>query len=61
MSDKDLYGLVARHPIWNSEDSPYVFGDEPPTPARHDPEGRDVVIIDGKAMTYRHHRTQTGT
>ena len=38
--------------------SPYVFGDEPPTPTRHDPEGRDLVIIDGAAMTYRHHRVR---
>ena len=39
-------------------DSPYVFGAAPPTPARHDPEGRDLVIIDGTAMTYRHHRVR---
>jgi len=39
-------------------DTPYVFGDEPPQPPSHDPEGRDVVIIDGEAMTYRsYHRT----
>jgi hypothetical protein len=38
--------------------SPYVFGDEPPTPTRHDPEGRDLVISDGAAMTYRQHRVQ---
>ncbi|WP_281284915.1 hypothetical protein [Halonotius terrestris] len=39
-------------------DSPYVFGHAPPAKARHDPEGRDLVIIDGKSMTYRHHRAQ---
>lgn len=40
-------------------DSPYVFGDESPQQTSHDPEGRDVVIIDGQAMTYRsYHRTR---
>jgi len=40
-------------------DAPYVFGDESPQPPSHDPEGRDVVIIDGQAMTYRsYHRTR---
>ncbi|ATW89644.1 hypothetical protein halTADL_2940 [Halohasta litchfieldiae] len=40
-------------------DSPYVFGDEPPREASPDPEGRDVVIIDGQAMTYRsYYRTR---
>ncbi len=39
--------------------TPYVFGDEPPRPASHDPEGRDVVIVEGQAMTYRsYHRTR---
>lgn len=38
--------------------SPYIFGEEPPTPTRHDPKGRDLVIIDGTAMTYRQHRSQ---
>ena len=38
-------------------DSPYVFRD--PDEQRHepatepDPEGTDVVIVDGRAMTYR--------
>ena len=40
-------------------DSPYVFGDESPQQISHDPEGRDVVIIDDQAMTYRsYHRTR---
>jgi hypothetical protein len=38
--------------------SPYVVGVEPPAPTRHDPEGRDLVVIDGTAMTYRHHRSR---
>jgi hypothetical protein len=42
-----------------SRDSPYVFGDEPPEQPSHDPEGRDIVIIDGTAMTYRsYHRSE---
>jgi len=40
-------------------DSPYDFGVESPPQTSHDPEGRDVVIIDGQAMTYRsYHRTR---
>ncbi len=40
-------------------DTPYVFGDESPRAASHDPEGRDVVIVEGQAMTYRsYHRTR---
>lgn len=37
-------------------DSPYVFRDEPSEPATPDPEGRDVVIVDGRAMSYRRYR-----
>ncbi|MFW6320961.1 MAG: hypothetical protein ACOC0Z_03865 [Halohasta sp.] len=40
-------------------DSPYDFGVESPRRTTHDPEGRDVVIIDGEAMTYRsYHRSR---
>jgi len=40
-------------------DTPYVFGDEPPRQRSHDPEGRDIVIVEGQAMTYRsYHRTR---
>lgn len=34
-------------------DSPYVFRDEPDETPEYDDEGRDVVIVDGRAMTYR--------
>ncbi|WP_161631404.1 hypothetical protein [Candidatus Halobonum tyrrellensis] len=41
-------------------DTPYVFRDEQPdgnaVDADPDPEGGDVVIIDGRAMTYRRYR-----
>jgi hypothetical protein len=37
-------------------DSPYVFRDEPSEPESPDPEGRDVVIVDGRAMSYRRYR-----
>jgi hypothetical protein len=37
-------------------DSPYVFRDEPSEPPSPDPEGRDVVIVDGRAMSYRRYR-----
>lgn len=33
--------------------SPYVYRDEPTDEPAHDDEGRDVVIVDGRAMTYR--------
>lgn len=41
------------HSGMEPRDSPYVFREEPPEPMEHDPEGRDVVIVDGQAMTYR--------
>ncbi|MFC6724072.1 hypothetical protein ACFQE1_06725 [Halobium palmae] len=34
----------------------YVFRDEVDPEPTHDPEGRDVVIADGEAMTYRRYR-----
>lgn len=37
-------------------DSPYVFRDENERPARYDPEEREVVIVDGTAMSYRVYR-----
>jgi hypothetical protein len=39
-----------------THDRPYVFRDERATPARHDPEGRDLVIVDGRTMSYRYYR-----
>jgi hypothetical protein len=51
-------------PEWVMEerDSPYVYRDDPaPDPDRDpDPEGRDVVIVDGEAMSYRVYRGVTG-
>jgi hypothetical protein len=39
-----------------SPNSPYVFREEhEPTPS-HDPEEREVVIVDGRAMSYRMYR-----
>lgn len=40
----------------DERNSPYVFRDEPEAPASHDPEEREVVIVDGKAMSYRAYR-----
>lgn len=39
-------------------DTPYVFRDEQAgeDDAEPDPEGADVVISDGRAMTYRRYR-----
>jgi len=37
-------------------DSPYVFRDEVASTPNHDPRERDVVIVDGQAMSYRVHR-----
>ncbi|WP_267195355.1 hypothetical protein [Halegenticoccus tardaugens] len=37
-------------------DTTYVFRDEVETPRTPDPEGRDVVIVDGQAMSYRSYR-----
>jgi hypothetical protein len=42
-------------------DSPYVFRDEPSEPASPDPEERDVVIVDGRAMSYRRYRRYRGS
>jgi hypothetical protein len=39
----------------DQRDSPYVFREEPAAPD-HDPEGRDIVIVDGEAMSYRQYR-----
>jgi hypothetical protein len=37
--------------------SPYVYReDEERTPTEPDPEGREVVIVDGRAMSYRWYR-----
>jgi hypothetical protein len=36
--------------------SPYVFREEDESPPSHDPEGREVVIVDGRAMSYRVYR-----
>ncbi|WP_173862787.1 hypothetical protein [Salinigranum rubrum] len=36
--------------------SPYVFREERESPASHDPEEREVVIVDGRAMSYRMYR-----
>jgi hypothetical protein len=40
-------------------DSPYVFREEPAEPPTPDPEGRDIVIVDGEAMSYRTYRGVT--
>lgn len=37
-------------------DTKYVFRDEDESVPSHDPEERDVVILDGEAMTYRRYR-----
>ncbi len=36
--------------------SPYVYRDEQGDPKQVDPEGRDVVIVDGAAMSFRTYR-----
>ena len=36
--------------------SPYVFREERESPPSHDPEEREVVIVDGRAMSYRMYR-----
>ncbi len=36
--------------------SPYVFREERELPLSHDPEEREVVIVDGRAMSYRMYR-----
>jgi hypothetical protein len=36
--------------------SPYVYRDEQEQPAALDPEGRDIVIADGLAMSFRSYR-----
>jgi hypothetical protein len=36
--------------------SPYVYRDEQEQLAAVDPEGRDIVIADGQAMSYRFYR-----
>jgi hypothetical protein len=36
--------------------SPYVFREEHESPPAHDPEEREVVIVDGRAMSYRMYR-----
>jgi hypothetical protein len=36
--------------------SPYVFREEHEAPPSHDPEEREVVIVDGRAMSYRVYR-----
>lgn len=43
----------------NQRDSPYTFGAEQAVQPTSDPEGHDLVIIDGEAMTYRHY-TRSG-
>ena len=44
-------------------DSPYVFRDEPADPVEGatDHTDEDVVIIDGRAMTYRTYRGEGDT
>lgn len=37
------------------QDSPYVFRDESAEPA-DDPDDAEVVIVDGRAMSYRWYR-----
>lgn len=37
-------------------DTPYRFRDELAAEPTHDPEEREVVIVDGHAMTYRSYR-----
>jgi hypothetical protein len=37
-------------------DSPYVFREERQVRPRPDPEGRDIVIVEGRAMSYRAYR-----
>jgi hypothetical protein len=39
-----------------NSDRPYVYRDEPEPVSSHDPEGRDIVIVDGRAMSYRRYR-----
>jgi hypothetical protein len=36
--------------------SPYVFREESEAPPSYDPEEREVVIVDGRAMSYRVYR-----
>lgn len=37
-------------------DTPYIFRDEVESSPTLDPEEREVVIVDGRAMTYRSYR-----
>ncbi len=37
-------------------DRPYVFRDEVNESPEYDPEEKEVVIVDGKAMSYRSYR-----
>jgi hypothetical protein len=41
-------------------DSPYVFREEASDSGSHDPEGKDLVIVDGESMSYRAYRGATG-
>jgi len=41
----------------SAPEEPYVSHDAVEEPALPDPEGRDVIIVDGEAMSYRaYHR-----
>lgn len=41
----------------DEQDSPYVFRGEPAEPADdHDHDDAEVVIVDGRAMSYRWYR-----
>jgi hypothetical protein len=40
--------------------SPYVFREEHEQAGPHDPEEKDLVIVDGESMSYRAYRTGTG-
>lgn len=39
-----------------ARDTTYVFRDETEPVPSHDPQERDVVIMEGQAMTYRRYR-----
>lgn len=36
--------------------SPYIFREERDGPKEHDPEEKEVVIVDGRAMSFRSYR-----
>ena len=59
MSDKDLCRvetLLTDMEVEEQPDSPYVFRDEEMEQPEYDPQEREVVIVDGQAMSFRSYR-----